>query len=193
MTLVDMTFPLCSPDSLVQFVLQRLKYEGVVTCRVVPVKIDNDQNQSCARRSCYPLNRAKNAQPSNMSVLATHMISSNHDLEDVCVDGSSDKFLLHIYACAAKKPYKPSPSSLGSDDTSKVIHPSGFSKVTTRTSWRSLGPVPARIARAEGVYESSWWKLRWILIFWTVDVKIVFSIMIVYLLVSRLCPEIRLL
>jgi hypothetical protein len=47
--------------------------------------------------------------------------------------------------------HKPSPSSDGSAETSNVIHPSGRSSVTARTSCRSPGLVPARTESAAGV------------------------------------------
>ena len=65
-----------------------------------------------------------------------------------------------------EKTHNPSPSSRASEEISKVIQPSGFSSVTTRTSWRSAGPVPALIHIVEGVYESSRGKHRNIDNFW---------------------------
>lgn len=47
--------------------------------------------------------------------------------------------------------HNPSPSSFGSAETSNVIHPSGRSSVTARTSCRSPGLVPARTESAAGV------------------------------------------
>ena len=47
-----------------------------------------------------------------------------------------------------------------------MIQPSGFSSVTTRTSWRSAGPVPARMHMVDGVYESSSGKQRNMDNFW---------------------------
>ncbi len=93
-----------------------------------------------------------------MSILATHMVGSDDNLYDICVDGLSAQIISitegdwWMGRCTYEPP---SPSSLGSDETSKVIQPSGLSRVTTRTSCKSLGPVPARIARVDGVYESS--------------------------------------
>lgn len=49
------------------------------------------------------------------------------------------------------KTYNPSPSSPGSEETSNVIHPSGRSSVTARTSCRSPRLVPARTESAAGV------------------------------------------
>ncbi len=47
--------------------------------------------------------------------------------------------------------HNPSPSSPGSAETSNVIHPSGWSSVTARTSCRSPRLVPARTESAAGV------------------------------------------
>jgi hypothetical protein len=77
---------------------------------------------------------------------------------------------MHVYKSNARRVKKrtnnPSPSSFGSEEMSNVIQPSGFSRVTTRTSCRSAGPVPARTHIVEGVYESSSGKQRYMESFW---------------------------
>lgn len=84
------------------------------------------------------------------------MVSEDDDLEEVGVDWFSGKNIsITTRTNDQEYSYNPSPSSLGSDETSNVNHPSGFSRVMMRTSWRSFGPVPARMASVDGVYESS--------------------------------------
>ena len=80
------------------------------------------------------------------------MVSCHNDLQNIRIDGVPDKISsAYWFLSRGRGSHSPSPSSVGSEDTSNVIQPSGLSSVTTRTSWRSLGPVPARIANVDGV------------------------------------------
>lgn len=105
--------------------------------------------------------RTKDPQTSDMGILPVHMVRDDNDLEYIRLNS----FAIPNYEPAhissvIQETHKPSPSSLGSDEISNVIHPSGFSSVTTRTSCRSAGPVPARTHIVQGVYESSNGKQR---------------------------------
>ena len=102
-----------------------------------------------------------------MGVFPIHVVCEDDDLKNIGVDsftGADDP----IKPCrwSGETTYNPSPSSRASEEISKVIQPSGFSNVTTRTSWRSAGPVPALMHMVEGVYESSRGKQRNIDSFW---------------------------
>lgn len=104
---------------------------------------------------------AQYPQAADVGVFPIHMICKDDNLENVSVDGFAwVGNRVSGVVRAGEAAHNPSPSSRASEDMSKVIQPSGFSNVTTRTSWRSAGPVPARMHIVEGVYESSKGKQR---------------------------------
>jgi hypothetical protein len=109
-------------------------------------------------------------QATDVGVFSIHMVCEDDDLENVGMYGFAGtggwiEYCFH-QRWSGEATYNPSPSSRASEDISKVIQPSGFSSVTTRTSWRSAGPVPARMHMVEGVYESSSGKQRNMDNFW---------------------------
>ena len=108
-----------------------------------------------------------------MSVFSIHVIGNDNDLNNICVDRFTQHQTVNRGPTLSKRStYNPSPSSLGSAETSNVIQPSGFSRDTTRMSCKSLGPVPARTAIVAGVYESSEGKLRYMLSFYSISLSI---------------------
>jgi len=103
-----------------------------------------------------------------MGVFALHVVGDNDDVDNVCVNGLSVEEVNECWDRQSIGTHAPSPSSAGSLETSKVTQPSGFSTLTILISWRSEEPVPARMERVEGVYESSRENLRRTHIFWSV-------------------------
>lgn len=117
----------------------------------------------------------KNFQSPYMRIFTIHMICDDDDLQNVCghslPERQNQPRMSKRHDLRRENTYKPSPSSFGSAETSKVYHPSGFSKVTIRMSCKSIRDVPALTARVAGVYESSRVKLNCTLSFCVVTVR----------------------
>ena len=97
------------------------------------------------------LQRSKNSKASNVCIFAIHVVRQNDNLYHIRVHWFAIGCHNRVEGVEVGNTYKHSPSSLGSVETSNVSHPSGFSRANNLTSWRSLGPVPARIEIVQGV------------------------------------------